>query len=979
MVHINKEQKTNYHISEIFKNNPKLISFFANKEIYYINDISSKCLFEYHKNYYVDVYSNFNLYIKKRVESSSLVKFPKLSYSDYYIISYFLDEKYNYEPIDFNDKEVRKIINSYSKDFDIDKLQKLCVLKKNTLKIGRVDEKKFIRYFYMLIEYYELYAESIESSSDQEEKNILEEKTAKVDFFSNEVKKNLFSFVNNKKMTLKKVYLFFTIIIFDYNFIENNFSFNSLAKQLPFEFDNLIRPLIDNYELEITYQNFWNHFFAINGEIISKNVAEDNTIELVFSNYKPFVNNIISVFTAIDVYDYLNKMHIDENLCIINLITNEILLNQFEKYQIYTLYDFRKLNYQDFMILASADLNLNQFKYLCLLFSDKIETQQYEQFKSYIDDKIDEKSSFVIKERAKGVTLEEIGNNLKLTRERIRQIERKVVNRYKASYSNTTIKVLSLFDLNKEYITKEKLEEIYKDYINVFLMLHKDSYNEKLELLELQDLNAINKQLKRTVKTCLKYNYLHESQVSNLVSSVKSKLHFDISNNYISRYIEKTFYKKGTYLFLTRPTALIQYEVILRHHFGDYDGININNVSAFKDRFYEVFQDKTIYNRSDRAVFTRVIASDDVILINRGVHSIKPDYSNISEETLSNIYSYIKGTKAVHFEVLYNTFKDSLYPTIENRYQLHGLLKFHYKDLYYTKDIVGTEPNPFVDVISIIDSYVHKNKGVINIDKMLKDLPQLAGIHYDFQFSNYNKLISMHNRKMIHIDYITYHEEEMLQLCNEVDSYLSQKEYMHSSDLYNIMLRVAPKTLNENKINNKHYALNYFSHFFDSSYDFYENNITIKGREIKIITLGDIIENFKKTDGFYITELVRNFKEHNVFFQNIKAVLEDIYLNGFMRVNEKVVCKKELILTSSAKKTIKEIEKIFEFYLITNKNIKLSNFDFNILPKIKIEWNKHLLAHSLMAFSTTIKVETIGTQYRLLDYKLTLKGEDKDE
>ena len=52
-------------------------------------------------------------------------------------------------------------------------------------------------------------------------------------------------------------------------------------------------------------------------------------------------------------------------------------------------------------------------------------------------------------------------------------------------------------------------------------MLHKDSYNEKFELLELQDLNAINKQLKRTVKTCLKYNYLHESQVSNLVSSVK--------------------------------------------------------------------------------------------------------------------------------------------------------------------------------------------------------------------------------------------------------------------------------------------------------------------------------------------------------------------------------------------------------------------------------------------------------------------------
>ena len=109
--------------------------------------------------------------------------------------------------------------------------------------------------------------------------------------------------------------------------------------------------------------------------------------------------------------------------------------------------------------------------------------------------------------------------------------------------------------------------------------------------------------------------------------------------------MKKLFYKKGTYLFLTRPTALIQYEVILRHHFGDYDGININNVSAFKDRFYEVFQDKTIYNRSDRAVFTRVIANDDVILINRGVHSIKPDYSSISEETLSNIYSYIKGTK----------------------------------------------------------------------------------------------------------------------------------------------------------------------------------------------------------------------------------------------------------------------------------------------------------------------------------------------
>ena len=41
--------------------------------------------------------------------------------------------------------------------------------------------KKFIRYFYMLIEYYELYAESMNHHLIRK-KNILEEKLVKVDF-----------------------------------------------------------------------------------------------------------------------------------------------------------------------------------------------------------------------------------------------------------------------------------------------------------------------------------------------------------------------------------------------------------------------------------------------------------------------------------------------------------------------------------------------------------------------------------------------------------------------------------------------------------------------------------------------------------------------------------------------------------------------------------------------------------------------------
>jgi hypothetical protein len=73
-----------------------------------------------------------------------------------------------------------------------------------------------------------------------------------------------------------------------------------------------------------------------------------------------------------------------------------------------------------------------------------------------------------------------------------------------------------------------------------------------------------------------------------------------------------------------------------------------------------------------------------------------------------------------------------------------------------------------------------------------------------------------------------------------------------------------------------------------------------------------------------------------------------------------------------------EVENKLIFYLNNSKKLSLNDLNFSVLPKISKPWNKHLLAHMLMATSKKIKVNTLGNQYIYLNYILT-KVEDYND
>lgn len=92
-------------------------------------------------------------------------------------------------------------------------------------------------------------------------------------------------------------------------------------------------------------------------------------------------------------------------------------------------------------------------------------------------------------------------------------------------------------------------------------------------------------------------------------------------------------------------------------------------------------------------------------------------------------------------------------------------------------------------------------------------------------------------------------------------------------------------------------------------------------------------------------------------------------------MDDEVLGKKELIINDKTIPILKILEKEIILRLYYIKEYNLDNMDYRILPKLNIEWNKHLIAHIILNLSNKLKIKTIGNKYNSLIY-IVEKKED---
>lgn len=794
----------------------------------------------------------------------------------------------------------------------------------------------------------------VENNKNKEEVVIVEEQTDVFDYENPKLSNN-----NVLNVSVESIYslLIKTTLLFGYEdvfktvdklLVMYNYNHNIQNTKLDFIFSIFIEVnyynlyFINDYNKFIRLSN--NNLIKFKEKIKTLNKSQNlyNRIQLIPKSNDKLM--FINLFEG-NEYDYLTQINI---ISVSDLKT----LGYKDIHKMLTL-DYLDFNLEENVEFLEKDYKIKINNYLDLVLSNTLKNNEYD----------------ILKMRAFNEILENIGKKYSVTRERIRQIEKRAKFKIKDLGMNL-YKYLLLISKDRYFVSVDVLSQYIENHIDVFLFVNELYFKES---------NLVGLSSKSKFKFDCVFEAIENNESFIFIDNLDDFL-TDISekNNVYFKNTENIFYslyfKEGKYFSKNKLSLGDKYLIIIKNHFNDERTIHLNMIPQFKNAYYEVFEDDEIFSRDDRAVFVRLIDSDYMILTEKGTYKYIEDISNgVSEEVYQDMYKFIQSEENLFVGYLYEVFKDKIYPNIKSRFELHGILKNKFKDIYFTKDYVGISMNPFVDVDQILNNYIKETQGIVSLDKLHLDIPKLEGAHISQYMSENENFLSMFNRMYIHKDYFRITKEDIALLKYQINQLFNLNDIINGSTILQIMKDYTPNIVIDNNITSNVYAFHVFRVFLNDDCELIYPNIIKSNTKFENISFYEenrfVVDEVFRNNQIRINDIRKLASEAKINITNMKEYLEYFYKNGYIRINENMIAKTNMVINANAIRMVERIEKTLLGLNNKSYKIKISELNFDILPK-EIKWNNHLLAHLLINESTIIKVETVGNQYTNLDYIL---------
>lgn len=747
---------------------------------------------------------------------------------------------------------------------------------------------------------------------------------------------------NNFLLELKKLY-------------ENSYLYVSedlLTGELSIRTTNVLnRNGIKNLE-SLSNKN-WDYFIELSG-FGKKSFKEFR--EYLYSKYpvkiqtngdlKQIPNNRIN-------FDFVQKISSDNENVKLSDLVNSVLNQELLMYDLVNIEDLKSLKsesefYQNKEICNNYDFH-KKLKESMVSYKDQI----HDLFKEFCD-ALPTKHFNIILLRESGKTLEEIGFLHQVTRERIRQICQKIKRKFESSIiSKKIFNYLSLIKGDDGYMTIEDLRYVLGKYTETFIFLTSENFDKELQIYFLSE----------KIK-----NEIHD-EISNfpemlLLSDFEKDLESFKYKNIVSNYIYKNFKIMNNFAFKSKPSLVKLFEIVLEEKFDHIKITDENEIDKFKDFYFEMFGDKSIYDKTSRAIVGNLQRIQSLSMIDRGVYFVK--HISISEHLLSKLEDHIYKNKIISFKNLYDILKEELEKEhILNHYQLHGLIKKYCNNLYTNRDLVSIEPIK-TDLDSEIKNFINKQKTSFSLKEIIKSIPILGEMNFTLFLNNNDDAINIYNKRFLPTRLLILSDNEKESIKQLIISILNNGEIITSQRiLYEILSEHHPNVMRTNNIDNTHYANQFIKYFYKNDFQFI--NTCVFSLETKPYTQYEYIyNNFKDKISIKIKNIVDFCKNQFIVVQNTKTLLDDFFEKGYTRIDEETIFLNTKL--SIPKEVINKIEEILISGMFKGE-ISTSDIEvYESFPKLSIKWNKHLLAHLIKNHGERLYVIDQGSQYTNLEY-----------
>lgn len=618
--------------------------------------------------------------------------------------------------------------------------------------------------------------------------------------------------------------------------------------------------------------------------------------------------------------------------------------------------------YENIMRLDDVDLIEGFTSFFSWIYSveNDIKNDFYIRLKDYFVNK-HKRYWDVINQRQLKKSLDEIGMMLGVSRERVRQIERKAIIKLRSFFLAQMfdpIMICYAFRDGDEILYYDEIKDLFGEAAK-YIWLYINDIQKGVFYYFSKDINAIvinknsmvgnnEKQLKKRVQDVILMlpSIIHISQLNEVIELLSKEK--DVSEEIIKKHIISSYNCFGKFYSKKSISVVFMCEYTLKNRFPNgYKTGDEYEEKRFKDYLIEYFGDRA-KSITYRAIDAKVC--DIGVLCERGKY-IHPDFLQVDKVIIDLINDYIeKSNRSVlTYGELFEAMSEQLAETqISNRYLLQGALKKYGCNYFTGRDFVRKTQN--VSFVDELDAFVEK-RGIVHKEEIFAAFTSLNESSLVQVVARSSTVFNIDNGYYIHAsqfdiqpnDYIVI-REYLANACEEIP--------VNIRSVYDTISNQFPDFMYRNDFGNRNKLFAALNYMFREEFSFSRPYIAKLGIN-DITNKSVILQHISEYDSIEIGELIDICEENSIRYVSISALFQQL-APEYIRVDSHKLVKCEL--TGITDEIIKNSVEIVNDFLEANDYVVGSKInDFLWFPQIELDWNTFLL-ESLMILSGKMNI-----------------------
>lgn len=598
---------------------------------------------------------------------------------------------------------------------------------------------------------------------------------------------------------------------------------------------------------------------------------------------------------------------------------------------------------------------LNKFLDWLAFDPDTLITSISEKIHNFLNEQSRQRYLEIFANRMEGKTLEEIGSHYEVTRERIRQIERKMFNNFWCAYKKQKYDLIMMIYALKDGDTVIFFDELQKFTSENFASLlwvcikHNQEhdlfyYSNTLDAIVVKNDNETHANENTLLATigCLITplpGIIDVSQKDTILADIAEK------NNIPLKMLHSAFHhiyqrSKGCFYKVQLTVATIC-EYVLKHRFPA--GFKIGDefeADRFREYIVEFFGEKrsSITNRALDAKIGEV-----GVLCGRGKY-IHPDFMQVDQSIIDAINDYVEFSprSLLPYGEIYEAMRDTFEGTqITNRYLLQGALKKYGCRFNTSRDFIRkTQMITFVDEL---EAFVEE-RGIVHKTEIFAEFTSIGDAGLGQIVARSTNVFNIDNGNYIHASQFDIQPKDYEQLRNYLKSACQDIPVNIRSVHESVALQFTDFMYrNDFEDRNKLFAaLNYM---FRDEFIFSRPYIAKLGVN-DVSNRSVILQHIEEYDSIEIEELIDICEENSINYISASYLFQ-MLAPEYIRINKSTLIKKEY--TGITDEIVAKVVEIVSDMLETNDYIVGSKInDFLWFPQIDVNWNEFLVENLII-------------------------------